>query len=119
MSNEGKLCIHDLDESPRLAWYFEEDGDYGAVLGEEVFTRAQLDSSSTNDREHVLATLTAAKTEGVRRDSNGYYWPSLTAARAALRTIKAMLKADPGGKWPEWAIKAQEAGWKPPKGWKP
>ena len=102
----------------RIAWFFDEEGDYGAILGEEVYTAADLLKSKVEGREHILATVTASLTDGVERDERGYSWTSIKKARCALKAIKAALKHDVGP-WPEWAVKAQAEGWKAPKGWKP
>lgn len=123
MSNddEGCLEVYQRDryaEEFRIQWVFEDLGE-GATLGESVYTDRDLTKSEASDREHILATITASKTEGVKHDRHGYYWPSMSSAKAALRAIKAAWKLDTGAPWPEWAVKAQGAGWKPPKGWKP
>jgi len=102
----------------RITWFLAEDGDLGASLGEQEYTQASLEKADPAERDHVLATLTAKKTAGVKRDGT-YYWESESAATKALRLINATLKADDGAPWPEWAIKAKAEGWKAPKGWKP
>jgi len=117
--SDGWLDIGGDEYRWYIAWFFEDDGEGGA-LGESTHTEKDLENATPEDREHILATLTAQKTEGWERGNFGVLtWESLTKAKAALRAVKAALKSDKGGKWPEWAVKAQAAGWKPPKGWKP
>ena len=117
--SKGKLSIYDADEYLyRLAWYFEDEGDFGGIVGEELYTENALKNASADDREAIVAQLTAAKTEGVQRDAVGYFWESKKDALGALRACKTAMK-NTETPWPEWAIKAQAAGWKAPKGWKP
>lgn len=48
-----------------------------------------------------------------------FMWDSKKQASAALSACNIALKAiDDGRPMPEWAVKALEEGWKPPKGWK-
>jgi len=49
-------------------------------------------------------------------DTYGAYWESKKQAQAALRVAKEALKQE--RPLPDWAQKALEAGWTPPKGWK-
>ena len=119
--SEGTLALYDLDPYIyRLAWYFEDEGDFGGVLGDgKKYTERDLEKAKGEDRELVLAEITAQQTENVQRDDRGYFWESKKDALGALRACKAAIKNDTGAPWPEWAIKAQAAGWKAPKGWKP
>jgi hypothetical protein len=117
--NDGSLEVLGdcLRGKIRIGWVI--DGDEGALLGEELFTQRDLAKASGKEREHILATLTANTTEGCDYDGRAYFWETAKHAKAALRAIKAVLKSDPGGAWPEWAVKAKAAGWTSPKGWRP
>ena len=96
------------------------DGDEGATLGESTYTARDLKKASPDDRDHILATITAAKCPGARRiNHDGYCWQSKTQASAALKVVRLALKSDTGAAWPEWTIAAIAAGWRAPKGWKP
>lgn len=126
MSDDATLAVFDADrygEGFYIAWVF--DGDEGGVLGEEVYTQTDLDKARPESWEHIRATLAAAQTEGVTRQRaqmahcDCYVWPSMKLARQALRAVRAAIKDRSGVPWPDWAVKAQAAGWKPPKGWKP
>lgn len=124
MSNSDEKCWLEVyvrdryDDAWRIQWVFEGFGE-GGTLGEDVHVDADLADCEPEERSHVIAVVTASKTEGVERDQHGFYWPSKAKANAALRAIKAAWKTNTGASWPEWAVKAQAAGWKPPKGWKP
>jgi hypothetical protein len=103
-----------------ICWYFPDEGDQGGTLGESTYTAAQLAKAEPADWEHIKATITAGQTAGVERAGHdGYRWESRTDAFAALRAIKAAIKDKSNKPWPEWAVQAKAAGWKPPKGWKP
>lgn len=119
------LDVTDFDKSGyRLTWYFPDIDDYGACLGETSFTQKDLtaaleaDDGTTDkvgDRLHVLANLTVQQMKPkVSKDSSGFTWESESAARRALKIVNTALE---GGKsWPQWAIAAKDAGWKPPEG---
>lgn len=96
-----------------IAWYC--DGEEGACVGE---------FRDRNDRVDDMSI-----TEDVAKDDqnasfvprfNVYMWDSLTHARAALKKMKLAIKlAEDNKPLPEWARKALDEGWIPPKGWKP
>lgn len=120
--DNGKLVLFDTrryDDRHRIGWDF--DGEEGGVLGDghKKFTASDLAKATSEDRDHILATMTAAACPGVERDNDGFYWTSRKAAAGALRVIKAAIKADGGAPWPAWTKEAIAAGWKAPKGWKP
>lgn len=115
-----KLIVDDLarDGKHRLSWWFEDD--IGGHLGDcDPVDEAALVNLTGEERSDAVMYLTALRTNGVERDSLGFYWPSQTSAQNALRTIKLAVKSDAGGPMPDWAVKAIGAGFKPPKGWKP
>lgn len=101
----------------RISWYLPEDEDIGGSVGDEVFTEKDL-TNPDFDRDCVVAYMAAKETAGVDRDT-GFYWDTEAKAKAALRIVRAALKADGGAPMPDWAIRALAAGWKMPKGWKP
>lgn len=100
-----------------LAW-FDEEGE-GLRLGPETcqarFGREIVAMSkairdlSQNDREELASEWRWETERGAKQ-----------ALRVALAAEKA-LKASPAAprKYPAWAKKALEQGWKPPRGWKP
>lgn len=111
----------------RLTWYFTDVDDYGASLGETCYTQHDLETAIELDdgtyemvgnRQHVQATIVVQDMRPKpEKDSDGFFWDSETEAREALRVVNTALKD--GKVWPQWAITAKEAGWKPPKDWKP
>lgn len=103
----------------RLAWFDEDDGE-GGCIGDCGPCEMSAITSETNrsDREVIVANVTASKTDGVSKDSSGFYWEDYASANHALKQIKIALK-NIEHPWPEWALKAKAAGWKSPKGWKP
>lgn len=116
---KDRLYVREANYIYRITWSLAEEGDHGADLGDSIYTAGALEKASPEDREHILATLTAAKSVGVERDATGYFWESPTKARAALRLINLALKTDGGAPWPDWALQAKAERWTPPKGWKP
>jgi len=118
------------------AW--EDTDDEGALVGQDVkasdlskrlaAARKKAQGGDLDARSEVeyLAVEIAAKdwalanagcaeilSASIRVDGAG-------PAANYMRTIKTALRhAHDDTPWPEWALKAQAAGWKPPKGWKP
>lgn len=116
----AKLVIVDSDYVYRIQWSFDDDDDYGATLGERRYNDSDAQTCKPEDWEHVVATIVAGRSSGVRRDgSAGYSWDSRSEASAALKAIKIALKAKAGKPWPSWALTAKAEGWSPPKGWTP
>lgn len=122
-----KLVIDDWSSAHwRIAWFLEEDADTGAHLGETVFTKADLKKEKhPESRDHIAASLAAARSAGVELFEGAYCWRSKRDVQQALRECNAAIKADRAVRkgttktWPDWAIKAKAAGWKPPKKWQP
>ena len=110
----------------RIAWFI--DGHEGATLGDGGETAAQLakkikaatgsSSEAKSSREYYSASLVMFATDGMKRDSRGFYWESISDAKAALKVARLAVK-NCDHPWPDWAIKAKAAGWSPPRGWKP
>lgn len=102
-----------------ICWFFPDEGEEGGYLGDDKYTERDLaKASNREERDHILATITASKTDGAELTRDGLVWESRTAATNALRAIKAALQ-NSTAPWPEWAVKAKAEGWTPPKGWKP
>jgi hypothetical protein len=128
-----KLVVDEIGGEWRIAWFLEEDGDYGSVLGEHTYKQADLDAAKdTEDREDIAATLAVQALKPERSGPNShagysgaFYWESQAAAKKALAVANAAIKADKLRAeknhvgWPEWALTALANGWKAPKGWKP
>lgn len=131
-----RLVITDENDGHGLAWFFPEEEDIGGRIGEWIHTdddltavneeiRQAAATDTLNEelfekRENIVAALTARDTKNVQTGQFGYCWPSRAAANTALRLINLALKnLTRDVPWPEWALKASAAGWKPPKNWKP
>lgn len=103
----------------RIAWYLVKEDGLGTALGEELYEPSALTrANSADDRDHITATLAAGNSDGVERDQDGFFWRSLSDAEKALRAARHAVRtlASP---WPDWALRAKAAGWRPPRGWKP
>lgn len=123
--------VEDLQGYYRIQWWLPEEEDYGATVGENG--KAPTKSQSTDIewytaeavcfRLHKAITDDGSDTFGL--DSRGFWWSTKPKAAKVLTQILAETKValSKGGcaesTWPEWAITAKAAGWKPPKGWKP
>lgn len=103
----------------RLTWYFPDEEDMGGSIGEAVYTANNLKEVDAGDVDCVIAYLAIKQMDGVKRDSCGFYWKTRAAANAALKIVKAAIKAGVDRPLPDWAQKALAAGWQAPKGWKP
>jgi hypothetical protein len=119
--DKGTLAINDHYDKVRLSWWFQEEGDFGANVGDHPGRlhedgAAEPSREVREDWECWIADSIAGKS-GAERDSDGFYWETASAARKVLKQIKLASKVE--ATMPEWALKALDAGWKPPKGWKP
>lgn len=110
--NDDTLEIYEnwRTETWYIAWTDAEYGE-GLCLGEK----------GHGDEEHVLATKMASTIGNPTQGANGRLeWPTAKMAERASIVAKAAVAQHRSGKpWPEWALQAKAAGWKPPKGWKP
>lgn len=100
-----------------LAWYIPELEDFGYVFQNED---KALDEESGVALEEIRRFF---KDKG-RSFNTGevFSFDSMSEARACLRRVNAALWAWKNlnkEKMPDWAMKAIEAGWSPPKGWTP
>lgn len=133
MANKDQIIViepsSDYSDDWRLAWFFAEEGDIGAIIGDHSYSESVLESrmkeaiEKENDSEYefFLVEITAMRlAEGsANKDSMGYYWPTKAAAKKALAAINLALKNKSEKPWPTWALKAKAAGWTPPENWKP
>ena len=101
---EGLKCVdgkYELPFDPKT----HEDPEYAAV-------EAAAAAFANENPDHVIS----------RRDSicHELLIESKSKAISYLLRLKLAMKLVNANKpWPDWAIKATEAGWKPPRGWKP
>ncbi len=105
-----------------IAWYDPDDefSEEGAALGENRLVREP--SKSAKDFHAAWELWIAekvAKESGAALVNGRYVWESRRAAREVVAQIKTRWKLPPKQPLPDWAKRALNAGWKPPKGWKP
>lgn len=117
-----KLVIEERGGGYCIGWWLEDDRDLGLVLGPYKDTLKQDPTKvSREELETVLATQAIHNLTQPNREvyQSEWIWDSEASAQAALRVAKEAIKAGVVRPMPDWAVKALEAGWKPPKGWKP
>lgn len=113
----GKLVLDDNDSRRgkwRISWAFEDD--IGGSLGQNETDGLGEAPADRGNWEHWAASKAVKDLPEIQRDGSGFYWETQAKALKALRVAKESLKQD--RPMPEWAVKALEAGWKPPKNWK-
>ena len=103
------------DHNSMLHLQWNSDGENSAILGDEVYTEHDFNQASAEDRWYIAATIAVAQLKPKRRGN--FYFETMVEAEKALNVALAAKKRQ--GPMPEWAIKAQAAGWKAPKGWHP
>lgn len=113
-------CYLDIDERDfyHIAWYIPEDGDFGGYVG-EIATQPKEAPKVKETWEMWVAHKAIEPLADCRRDMYGFYFESLKDAKVALLAANTALQNEKGLPWPEWAVRAKDAGWTPPKGWKP
>lgn len=117
MSKE-RLAIYEDSCVYRLRWYFPDEDDWGMILGEDLKDLDRADYEAEWD--HRAASMAVKGMSGVELDRDGFWWDSKSAAQVALQVARRAIKSKGEEKpWPEWARKALEQGWRPPKGWRP
>ncbi len=113
---KAKLLAVEERDGFHLQWFFgDEDGGY---LGQDPADGTGPAPEDRGDFEHWAASKAIREAyPEVRVGVLGFVFDTATQARTALRIAQgAAQKERP---LPEWARTAMEAGWKPPKGWKP
>ena len=117
--DDSYLGIDEQEGAFRLAWYLPEDEDFGAYVGDRDVSKdtGGSDEDKKARWEISVADAAAAPFADGGKDMYGYRFDSEKRARLALLAANTSL-LNSGAPMPEWAVKATEAGWKPPKGWK-
>jgi len=100
-----------------MSWFDVEESDFGATLGECITDGSGIEPTERGDLEHYIAVKTIASMfPDTQRTTRGWAWNSKREAMTTWKAIQqAMSQERP---LPEWAQKALQEGWKPPKGWK-
>jgi hypothetical protein len=120
-SHDGSyLDIDEQNEKFYIAWYLPEDGEFGAYCGDRALEEGS--GETDDDKKAIWEINTADKAVKPFSCGNtnfqGFEFETLKQAKLALLAANTSLLNE-GAPMPEWAIRASEAGWKPPKGWKP
>lgn len=110
----AKLVIEEERYTFRIYW--AEDDDLGGHLCQDQTDGKGDPPKDRDDWEHWAASKAVRGLQTTQFDATGAYWESKKDAQAALRVAKEALKQD--RPLPDWAQKALEAGWVPPKGWR-
>lgn len=112
--SQPRLAIYEDTCVFRLRWYFPDEDDWGMTLGED------LKDLKGAEWDHKAASLAVKGMSGVELDGDGFWWDSKSQTQGALRLAHQAIKAGKDAvPMPEWAVKALEQGWRPPKGWRP
>ena len=117
-----KVDVFEMREGYELRWII--DGDAAGSIGElDLPDEMPTPEADQEMREIWLAHKAAEPFASETRPHSGFTYESASKANAALRAVRAAFRADlaaqQGTPWPAWAVTAQAAGWKPPRGWKP
>lgn len=116
VSSDKSYLMIDENDYFYIAWYLPDDDDLGAYLGDSG--DPQGESPDDRDEWEVWTACKAVQPFALHRSATGFAFETEAIVRRALRAANEALNRG-GGPWPEWAIRAQDAGWTPPKNWKP
>lgn len=122
---KDKWVIEEQGYDYCIMWLLAEEQDLGAYFGDGDGPNGEMNATAPDswDVSHNLACKELALIGlGHRPKERNRYWTFETRAEAnqALKILNGCMKRAQDAKpWPEWAIKAQAAGWTAPKGWKP
>ena len=108
-----------------IQWRFEDE--FGGCIGEyEPQTSEHVageDQDDTDARSANAAARPYAINGETKSTREAFIFADQATANKAATAIRAAFKIDAatraGLPWPEWAVKANAAGWKPPRGWSP
>jgi hypothetical protein len=115
------LAIAELRDGFRVGWFDTEENSVEAFTDDSPVPPRDEQPADKSTWENWIAYWAMVP---FARDQNGWSegvpiaFASITAARKALAAANAALLSG-SAPWPEWAILAKDAGWKPPTGWKP
>ncbi|MHA2064948.1 MAG: hypothetical protein ACXABY_11285 [Candidatus Thorarchaeota archaeon] len=121
MKKDRLAVVKDRDVY-RLVWDVWNDAleewEEGLGVGEKTYRNVRKPPTDLEEWEDYTAVKSIKSEMNPERDSHGYWFETQKEAREARRIAVDAIKT--GDKpWPAWAIEADKAGWKPPKGWKP
>lgn len=111
------LTLEGGDGTWHVAWYCADIEDVGAYVGDTATVPDEPPKEKSTWEMWVAHRAIAPLADG-RSSAYGFFFESEKKARLALSAANEALR-NGGAPWPEWAIQAKEAGWTPPKNWKP
>lgn len=116
--------VEDWGRDYQIGWWLGEEEGYGAIVGESKLKTPSKDASD-EEKLGFWEVSTAYKAIEPFADSHtikgirpGFSFETKAKAVLALRAANEAL-LNGGSPMPTWAVAALEAGWTPPKGWKP
>ena len=105
-----------------IQWYdpsdpYDEDG---LCLGERLRIEGSEEQRAEAKEHNDISEVLAREYPPHEVHHQRLYWESEAAAKRAATIARRILRELRGAApWPDWAIAAQAAGWKPPRGWRP
>jgi hypothetical protein len=116
---DGDYLMIDTDagreDRYRLVWFIPEWQDIGGHVGDDAPGPTPPEDKSEWESWQAARSV---KNLADGRDCDGYYFDSISRARAALAAANEGLLSGEAP-WPAWALLAKAEGWTPPEGWKP
>jgi len=114
------LEVDEQDGAHRLAWFFPEDEDFGAYVGDRDVSETREGDTDEDKKAkwEIMTADAAAKPFSCGKSSYGYEFETEKKAKLALLAANTSL-LNGGAPMPTWATTALAAGWTPPKSWKP
>jgi hypothetical protein len=118
--SEKLVIIDNSDGTFRISWYFPDDCEEGGFLGQSHTDGEGAEPSNIDDWAHWVASRAVKPFVDNQDDYRGFVFEKLSTAKKALKAANLALKLGRNSRpMPAWAVTALEAGWKPPKNWKP
>jgi hypothetical protein len=113
------LTVIEDGHAHRVAWFVAEHCDIGLFVGDDFEADKEKECpTDKGDWECWVASHSAAPFSD-RSDSQGFVFDAAVSAKKALRAANEALLRGDKKPMPGWALKAKDAGWTPPEGWKP
>jgi len=113
--SEGFCLVVDGErDSWAIGWEDPEFGQINLWVGED---RQPKDPPTDPNQWLSWIADKCCRESGAEFDHHRYVWETRQQAQSALAAIALAVAS--GKPWPDWAIKAKEAHWTPPKGWRP
>lgn len=113
----GRFIVDEVRYLHAYAIGWSEDGECDAQLGQSADDGQGPEPTDRDDWEWWKASKVCIELGATRNVERGFFsFGSYAKAKEALTRIKLELQQE--RPLPDWATRALEQGWKPPKGWK-